>query len=165
MRQDPQQAPDQRLIMNLASILLSLVIVGWAWHPFAGNASRPALYGQANDLANTSWRLVSIGEPGKESEEVGQGKITIKFGADGRAGGSGGCNSYGAQYQVEGDGLSLSKIFSTKRACVDDQANHQEQQFLSALESARKFTISGDQLTISYGDCKGVLKFQRDSSQ
>lgn len=117
-----------------------------------------------NRLAGTQWRLVSFGAPGAESPVVQGATIALKFGVDGRAGGSGGCNSYGAEYLVRGDEVSLSKVISTKRACLEQSLNQQEQLYLASLESAKRFKLSINSLTIFYNDGQGVLSFVKDSS-
>src|SRR5690349_14032083 len=68
-------------------------------------------------LAGTDWRLVSIGRVGAEVPVVNGTTVTLKFGKDERISGSGGCNSYGGGYRVEGDRITFSQVFSTRRAC------------------------------------------------
>src|SRR6266850_5577379 len=114
-------------------------------------------------LANTQWRLASFGTADGESPVIEGTTITIKFSADGRVGGSGGCNSYGGQYREQGDNISFSQIISTKRACSDQRANQQEGQYFAALESANKFKLSDNRLTIFYADGHGTLNFVADS--
>ena len=50
-------------------------------------------------LTGTEWRLVSFGPAGNEASLVAGTTVTLKFGEDGRASGSTGCNSYGGTYQ------------------------------------------------------------------
>ena len=114
--------------------------------------------------ANTQWRLASFGASGTESPVIEGTTITLKFGADGRGGGSGGCNSYGGEYRERGDNLSFGQIISTKRACLEQSANQQEQRYFAALESASKFKISDNRLTIFHGDGRSVLNFVGDPS-
>src|ERR1700754_3060284 len=99
-------------------------------------------------LTGTEWRLVSFGPAGNEASLVAGTTVTLKFGEDGRASGSTGCNSYGGTYQVRGDNVSFGRLISTKRACLDQNANQQEQRFLSALETANRFRLSSNRLTI-----------------
>lgn len=115
-------------------------------------------------LANTQWRLISFGATGAESPIIEGTTITLKFGADGRAGGSGGCNSYGGEYRERVDNLSFSQIISTKRACLEQSANQQEQRYFAALDAASKFKLSDDRLTIFHGDGRSVLNFVNDAS-
>jgi heat shock protein HslJ len=115
-------------------------------------------------LANTQWRLTSFGAAGAESPVIEGTTITLKFGADGRAGGSSGCNSYGGEYREHGDNLSFSQIISTKKACLEQSANQQEQRYFAALESASKFKLSDNRLTILQGDGRSALNFINDLS-
>jgi heat shock protein HslJ len=115
-------------------------------------------------LAGTDWRLVSFGPAGGEVGLVAGTTVTLKFGEDGRAGGSTGCNSYSGTYQVRGDTISFSRLISTRRACLDQNANQQEQRFLSALESANRFRLSSDRLTIHSDRGRTVLNFANDQS-
>ncbi|MBD0324863.1 MAG: META domain-containing protein [Pyrinomonadaceae bacterium] len=115
-------------------------------------------------LANTQWRLMSFGATGAESPVIEGTTITLKFGADGRAGGSGGCNSYGGGYRERGDNLSFNQIISTKRACLEQGANQQEQRYFTALESASKFKLSDNRLTLFHGDGQSALNFVNDQS-
>lgn len=109
----------------------------------------PGLVQGQRSLAGTEWRLVSLGPSGAETDVVQGTTVTIRFGEDGRAGGSTGCNSYGGTYEVRGDTISFGRLISTKRACLDQNANEQERRFLAALEAANRFRVSGDRLTIS----------------
>jgi heat shock protein HslJ len=115
-------------------------------------------------LANTQWRLTSFSATGAESTIIEGTTITLKFGVDNRAGGSGGCNSYGGKYRERGNNLSFSQIISTKRACLEQSANQQEQRYFAALESASKFKLSDNRLTIFYGDGRSALNFINDPS-
>src|SRR5215213_8660283 len=85
-------------------------------------------------LTGTEWRLVSFGPAGSEESLVAGTTVTLKFGEDGRAGGSTGCNSYSGTYQVRADTISFGRLVSTRRACLDQNANQQEQRFIAALE-------------------------------
>ena len=110
-------------------------------------------------LTGTEWRLVSFGPAGNEASLVAGTTVTLKFGEDGRASGSTGCNSYGGTYQVRGDNVSFGRLISTKRACLDQNANQQEQRFLSALETANRFRLSSNRLTILSDRGRSALNF------
>jgi heat shock protein HslJ len=114
-------------------------------------------------LAGSEWHLVGMGPVGSGSLPVPNAPVTIKFGNDGRISGSGGCNSYGGNYRVQGNRLTLSQVFSTKRACIDANANKQESQYFAALESASRFRLNRKQLTIYYGAGQNALDFASDS--
>jgi heat shock protein HslJ len=114
-------------------------------------------------LTGTEWRLISFGPAGAEASLVAGITVTLKFGEDGRASGSTGCNSYGGTYQVRGDNISFGRLISTKRACLDQNANQQEQRFLSALEAANRFRLSSNRLTIFSDRGRNALNFVSNS--
>ena len=115
-------------------------------------------------LTGTEWRLVSLGPAGSENEVVPGTTVTLSFGEDGRASGSTGCNSYSGTYEVRGDSLSFGRLVSTRRACLDQNANQQEQRFLSLLESANRFRLASDRLTILSERARSVLNFVSTSA-
>ena len=115
-------------------------------------------------LTGIEWRLVSLGPTGAEQDVVQGTTVTLRLGDDGRAGGSTGCNSYGGNYQVRGDTISFSRIVATRRACLDQNANEQEHRFLSVLESANRFRVSSNRLTIVSDRNRSVLNFVNNSA-
>lgn len=135
--------------MRLLSILMTVAIMTLG---SIQAFSRTTSSTNTSKLANTEWKLTSIKSDVAESQVVEGTTITLKFGPDGRASGSGGCNSYAGGYNEAGDKLSFSQIVSTKRACLAQNANQQEQMYLAALETAGKFEISDNRLIIYYGD-------------
>jgi heat shock protein HslJ len=117
-----------------------------------------------NSLANTQWRLSSFGSSGSLTSVLRGTSISLNFGPDGRVSGNAGCNSYAGDYRVREESISFSRLVSTKRACIDDAANRQESRYLSALESANRFQLRDDRLTIHYGDGGNTLNFVNDSA-
>lgn len=117
-----------------------------------------------SSLTNTKWELYSFGWPGAhtgvEATYVIDGStITLEFGMNGQAGGSGGCNSYTTHYEVRGDMLSTGQIISTLGACQTEGVNQQEQRYYQALEAAKVLEQTEDHLVIWYGDRQDVLFF------
>ncbi len=114
-------------------------------------------------LTETQWRLTSFGTTNAPSPVMERTTLTIKFEANGKVGGNGGCNSYGGDYQILAERLSLSRIISTMRACLDQEAMRQERRYFEALGSVGKFKLSNNQLTIFYDGGRGALNFVKVS--
>jgi heat shock protein HslJ len=153
--------------MAISQLIVGLVLLIFICGPLnAQSTLQPGTQQASADskLANTQWRLSSFSVQGAESAVINGTTITSKFGPDGRVGGSSGCNSYGGEYRERGDSLSFSRLISTKRACLEQNANRQEQQFLAALESSSKFKLSDNGLTIFHGDGRSTLNFVNDSA-
>lgn len=125
----------------------------------------PEATAQDDPLAGTHWDFVSFGAPGEETPILSDSSITLQFEATGEAGGSAGCNSYGADYEVQGDTLSFSPIVSTMMACADEALMDQEQRYLQALQSAGPFMLAGESLTLWYGEGENQLNFTAQSEQ
>lgn len=122
-------------------------------------ASPQGTPGIGTGLEITPWSLVSFGAPGAETPLVEGSMITLML-AGGQAGGFGGCNSYGATYQVEGGNISINEINSTLMACANESVTEQEQRYLLALESASSYELEGKHLRITYDDGEGLLVFE-----
>lgn len=112
--------------------------------------------GTAQPLANTKWVLTSFTDNGKENK-VSNSRAFIKFDDSKKSvGGNGSCNNFGGSYTLDGNNLSVSKVFSTKMFCQDVQKT--EDSFLRLLETASRYEIKGDHLTI-YNAQGAVLHF------
>jgi heat shock protein HslJ len=110
-------------------------------------------------VENTNWNLVSFGPAGAEQPLVEGSTITLLL-AGGQAGGSGGCNSYGGSYRVEGNSISFRDIIRTERACAEERVTEQEQRYFEALETASGFEWNGNELRIIYDDGNGLMMFE-----
>ncbi len=112
-------------------------------------------------LSGRKWKLtairgVTIGTTGATNADDAP---YIEFdGAQQRATGSGGCNRFSGGYKLDGGSLRFSPIVSTKRACVRDDLNRIESEFLQLLGEVTRFEIQGDTLRLYAGD-KQVLSF------
>ncbi|PJF27005.1 MAG: hypothetical protein CUN53_05700, partial [Phototrophicales bacterium] len=96
-------------------------------------------------LSNTRWTLTAL------NGEAPTATITLEFGVGNRAGGNGGCNTFGSGYTVSGDAISFQPVISTMMAC-EQGIMTQESAFFEALQSASSFSITDEALTIMYGD-------------
>lgn len=109
-------------------------------------------------LDDTAWKLVA--QSAQSVTSAVDGDITLTFGADMRASGTGGCNRYNTQYTLTGGQITFSSVVSTRMACVDEAMNAQEMAFFSALEAANYILITGDTLIVYSGEST-VLTFER----
>src|SRR5687767_1016567 len=117
---------------------------------------------EGNTLVGPRWRLVELeGQPSIAGGGAREPHLIFSRteGVD-RVGGATGCNSMGGRYEIEGDGIGFSDLFSTKMACVEEDRMRQETRFVGALERADRYTISGDTLALYAGDAV-VARFVR----
>jgi heat shock protein HslJ len=100
-------------------------------------------------LTGATWRVTGVNNGREAVVSVVPGtRLTAIFGADGRVTGDTGCNTYAGPYTLAGSSLSFGPLITTRRACVSDDANAQEQQFLAALAATSTFELFGDRLTL-----------------
>lgn len=118
----------------------------------------------SDSLVNTSWQLTAFGPAAAALPVVPDSTVTLEFSADGMAGGNTGCNSYGGDYTAEGDTLSFGEMVSTLMACADETVMAQEQAYLAALQTANRFEVTADQLTIWYDEGNSQLNFAAASA-
>ncbi|MEO1199184.1 MAG: META domain-containing protein [Pseudomonadota bacterium] len=81
------------------------------------------------DALNGVWRVVAIS--GEETDA--DVEVTMTF-ATGMVSGTGGCNRYSGDYDLDGETLSLGAIAATRMACPDPQMEV-EMAFFAALET------------------------------
>jgi heat shock protein HslJ len=106
-------------------------------------------------LENTNWKLDSLAGKVLLPETT----ITLKL-AEGKAGGSSGCNQYGGEYKVDKDTLSFDKIISTLKACpIPDGVMAQEREYLTLLKAAARYRIVAQQLEIFDENDQSILVF------
>jgi heat shock protein HslJ len=95
------------------------------------------------------WDLLSYnnGKGGIQSVAIGS-ETTADFRADWKLSGSGGCNQYSASYTTTAsNGITITQPVTTLMACAEP-IMQQETQYLSLLQQATKYEISGDQLKL-----------------
>lgn len=107
-------------------------------------------------LLDTMWRAEAIG--GQAVLPNAETSLTIA--ADLRAGGRGGCNSYFAQADLDGETLSFSAVAGTLMACAEP-INRQERAFFDALGATRAYKIEGDLLFLLDGKGKELVRLTR----
>ena len=121
----------------LVMLLLSLVVTGCASE-------------QTTPLAGT-WKLTAYGPKDTPTPAVTDAEANLTFEADGSVGGSGGCNSLGGTYEVDGDQITFSEVTSTLMAC-EDARMAQESVVTQVLSGTAEYEIQDDTLTLTNGD-------------
>ena len=97
-------------------------------------------------LVNTYWRLVRVGDRAAPppADQAAQAHLVLHRDG-GRLKGATGCNRLQGQYQTEGNGLTLSNLTRTEKACTGDNV---ADDFVAALENTRRYRVQGQQLTL-----------------
>lgn len=95
-----------------------------------------------------TWKLTAYGPADSPTPAVPDVEATIKFDSDGKLGGSGGCNSLGGDYTVEGDQITFGPIVSTLMACADP-IMAQEAAVTQVMFETATYKIDGNTLTIT----------------
>ncbi len=69
------------------------------------------------NLYSATWKLISINSESAEVISPPEDRITIEFSPEGTVSGKGGCNRYNGKYEIDGNNLKISDVFSTRMAC------------------------------------------------
>lgn len=115
----------------------------------------------SNPLAGTSWAASFYYSPASNGmEQVLPGtSLTAVFGDGKDLSGSGGCNSYGARYQVDGNNLRITGLTASRSVCESPKGiMDQEEAFLENLESADGYSLEAGQLYLTSGG-QAVIEF------
>ena len=102
----------------------------------------------ATDPTETAWVLESGTLNGEEIAIVETHPITLVF-ADGEAGGTSGCNSYGAAYTIQGTEISFEPAISTMMACEPTEVMDAETAYLAGIDLVDGFSATEDSLTLT----------------
>jgi len=95
-----------------------------------------------------SWEITGLDTGSAISSPVVGSTLSLEFTAK-EASGDGGCNTFSGAYEVRGtDAIAIGPLASTLRACADAAIGTQEQQYLAALELAKTYQVTGNQLTL-----------------
>ncbi|MBM4464508.1 MAG: META domain-containing protein [Chloroflexi bacterium] len=83
-------------------------------------------------------------------------EITLTL-EDGTAGGSAGCNAYGAAYTLDGTSLAFGEVVATERGCPTPDVMEQEQRYLTWLQDVTGYHIYGRQLWLMVCDGRALV--------
>lgn len=114
-------------------------------------------------LAGSSWDVISYntGTGAVTSVIIGT-EITADFGENGQLTGSAGCNQYVADYETEGNKITISSAVATTRmACQEEGVMDQENAYLAALETADVYKITGVDMEMRTDEGSKVAGFKR----
>lgn len=122
-----------------------------------GSGIRPDRQNMDN-LNNTNWQLYSLNDRRIEPT------VTAFF-ENGRISGNSGCNLYNAAYKQKGNAIKFSPIVTTRRACIEQNLQQIENDYLKALSEVYSWEIKGDRLIIDYYDGRneGTLVYRKSN--
>ena len=116
-----------------------------------GASASPSPSAGPEGIVGPTWLVMTIGG----SDTVRAARPTMTFGADGQVQGTGGCNSYGGPYQLDGAAIDVGELASTMMLCQGQSIGAQETAFFAALGGAQTWRI----------DEAGVLVLSGPSSE
>ena len=94
-----------------------------------------------------AWTVVSIRIPNAISASILDADTGLVFLADGTVSIQTACNSGGGRYTTQEDGLLLTELFYTERAC-EAERNTREQEFSQALSQINNYSILRNTLSL-----------------
>jgi heat shock protein HslJ len=110
-------------------------------------------------LFSKRWMLKRLGQ-----QDLSGSTAYIEFDAkEQRVSGDSGCNRFGGSFKRSEAALTFSPLFSTKKACLNNEQQRIETGFLQALESITRFQIQTNTLRLYAGD-RLVLVFKTADS-
>ena len=116
----------------------------------------------SNELGGTSWEVIGYNN-GKEAvvSVIIDTSMTAVFSTEGQLSGSSGCNNYTGSYTTDGDTIAIGPLAVTRKLCDDPLVMEQENAFLSALETAATYKITGDKLELRTEEGSLAADFNR----
>ena len=148
-------ADGSRKISTLPIVLLFAVT--WLYGGCMSSGSNQSL----DRLIGVEWLALDIdGTPVKNKTES-----TIKFEDATGVTGSGGCNRFFGTAMLSGETLEMGPLGTTRMACPETIMN-QENRFLKALESVRRYRVDDATglLFLSNEQGKPILRFRQNKS-
>jgi len=109
-------------------------------------------------LRKTYWKLVALdGKPARTFKDQREPHVVLD-GTEMRVSGSGGCNNLVGGFEQDGAHLRFTQMAGTMMMCPEGM--EQEAALVKALESAARFRIAGDALTLIDARGKAIAKFR-----
>ncbi|MFA7198086.1 MAG: META domain-containing protein [Methanoculleus sp.] len=112
-------------------------------------------------LVGTEWMLESYSSSNESVSSVIAGTtVTATFSPEGKVTGNAGCNSYGADYVLDGAKMTISPPISTKMYCGEPEGvMAQENTYLNLLPSVSSYRVEGNRLVLSDATGADLLFF------
>lgn len=121
---------------------------------------------QSQELKGTLWKVVRYSNgQGSLADVLSKGRpLTMTFGAGGQLTGSGGCNSYVANYTYVPSERSFrfEMIMMTTIQCGSDEIMEQEGNVMAALYAAAAYRIDNNGLTLQDADGNPVIMLRKN---
>ncbi len=142
------------IALGLVGILVLLIIF----------VNVPGIRASASvSITRSDWILQSYADTSGTLIPLGSGTpVTAIFDSNASVSGSGGCNSYRANYTVRDFSIYVSPPVSTTIFCHDPGVMHRESAYLNDLVQAEELRISESDLILYDGSGKPVLVFVKD---
>jgi heat shock protein HslJ len=142
----------RRLVILVVSSGLALALMAWALFGLRGLNDQPAVGEHpptatarpSATLTGTDWTMAALTWQGKPVAPTADRAPSAYFHANGRLGGTFGCNSYSAKYRTEGRG-TISITHLTQTLCYPGSG------FAQAMMAAQRYRIDGRFLLLSGG--------------
>jgi heat shock protein HslJ len=117
-------------------------------------------------LSEATWLLNTMIIGGDAAASVLSGtRLTAVFNTDSTISGSSGCNSFGGPYTTDGNNITIGPLVSTLMACADEAVMGQEAAYLTALQAAATYQITGETLELFAADGTPLLIFNAEPPQ
>jgi heat shock protein HslJ len=132
-----------------------------------GGSALASFQAQNQDLAGTSWEVTGYNN-GKQAvvSVIRDTTLTMEFGADGRVGGSAGCNTFTAAYTASGERVTIGPAAATRKMCPSpERIMEQEAAFLTALRMVARGRIDGDDLELRANEGALAVRARRATAQ
>lgn len=92
------------------------------------------------------------------------GEVTIEFSRGAGFGGLGPCNSYGGEFQLHGtNGITISSLRSTTRACALQILNEWEGRYFHALQDVRTYHFNETELKLYFDENRRAIVYHRST--
>ncbi|WP_030318262.1 META domain-containing protein [Streptomyces flavochromogenes] len=111
-------------------------------------------------VAGTHWTIGAVTVDGRRSAAPDGARV--EFGADGRARGNSGCNTFGATVAVKGDTLTVSPQEITEMGCPEDRQRF-ETELVKAFTGPLKGKQEGEALTLTSPDGRNGLELTAEA--